>query len=434
MRTGWIFLLALTSCSVSNRGGLFAPKSPHRQYEEKLTGAGLHQSAMGRSWMNAAAKSLSSATSIQLPYLETGYFEADQPASAGYKFNVRRGDKLVVNVSRKPVTGFMLFAELWQQQANGPKYIASADTLLNTLEYEIKEEGQYLIRIQPELLAAGEYSIRITTAASLAFPVSNTKARVGSFWGDARDAGARSHEGVDIFGSFRTPVVAAADGLVHSVTINNLGGKVVFMRPTGKDYSLYYAHLDSQTVSNGQRVSSGEVLGLMGNTGNARNTATHLHFGIYTNGGAVDPLPFIQQDRPQAVSISAPLSGLNTFIRTDKKTSLYTFPGEDAAQREPAPLHTLLQVIAATGAYYKVRLPDGSESFIPYTHTDPVSGSIRSITLTGDTPLFDRPDSSAARKKVLTKGEKIKVNALFDRYYYVIRDSASGWIPVSAGR
>jgi murein DD-endopeptidase MepM/ murein hydrolase activator NlpD len=434
MRTGWILVLALASCSVSNRGGLFAPKSPHKQYEEKITGAGLHQSVMGRSWIDAAARGLSAASTIQLPYAETGYFEADHPASAGYAFNVRRGEKLVVTVSRKPVTGFTLFAELWQQQANGPKYIASADTGSNTLEYEIKEEGRYLVRIQPELLASGEYSIRITTAASLAFPVSNTKARVGSFWGDARDAGARSHEGVDIFGSFRTPVVAAADGFVHFVTVNELGGKVVFMRPAGKEYSLYYAHLDSQTVSSGQRVSSGDVLGLMGNTGNARNTATHLHFGIYTNAGAVDPLPFIQQNRPEPAPISAPLAGLNTLIRTDKNTSLYTFPGADASQREQVPSHTLLQVIAATGSYYKVRLPDGTESFIPHTHTDPAQGSFRSVTLTDNTPLFDKPDSSAARKTVLTKGEKIKVNARFDKYYYVIRDSASGWIAVSAGK
>jgi murein DD-endopeptidase MepM/ murein hydrolase activator NlpD len=434
MRIGWIFILVFASCSVSNRSGLFAPKSPHKQYEEKLTGAGLHQSAMGRSWINAAARGLSSASTIQLPYAETGYFEADHPASAGYTFNVRRGDKLVVSVSRKPVTGFMLFAELWQQKADGPKYISSADTALNTLEYEIKEEGQYLVRLQPELLAAGEYSIRITTAASLAFPVSNTNARVGSFWGDARDAGARSHEGVDIFGSFRTPVVAAADGFVHSVTINNLGGKVVFMRPTGKDYSLYYAHLDSQTVSSGQRVSTGDVLGLMGNTGNARNTATHLHFGIYTNGGPVDPLPFIQQNRPEPLSITAPLIRLNTFIRTDKNTSLYASPGADASQREPVPSRTLLQVIAATGSYYKVRLPDDTESFIPHIHTDPAEGSFRSVTLITDTQLLDKPDSTAARKTVLSKGEKLKVNGLYDRFYHVIRDSASGWIPVSAGK
>ena len=57
---------------------------------------------------------------------------------------------------------------------------------------------------------------------------------------------------------------------------------------------LYYAHLDQQLVSPGERVNAGEIVGTVGNTGNARTTAPHLHFGIYAVGrGAIDPYWFI---------------------------------------------------------------------------------------------------------------------------------------------
>jgi murein DD-endopeptidase MepM/ murein hydrolase activator NlpD len=66
--------------------------------------------------------------------------------------------------------------------------------------------------------------------------------------------------------------IAAANGRISSVTENNLGGKVMFMRPAGKDFTLYYAHLDEQLVSEGQDVRTGDTIGLVGNTGNARTT------------------------------------------------------------------------------------------------------------------------------------------------------------------
>jgi murein DD-endopeptidase MepM/ murein hydrolase activator NlpD len=58
--------------------------------------------------------------------------------------------------------------------------------------------------------------------------------------------------------------------------------------------STYYAHLDRQAVTPGQRVNAGDLVGWVGNTGNARTTPPHLHFGVYlAAAGAVDPLPFI---------------------------------------------------------------------------------------------------------------------------------------------
>jgi len=75
-----------------------------------------------------------------------------------------------------------------------------------------------------------------------------------------------------------------------------LGGKYVWL--SGGMFGLgsaryYYAHLDDFAVESGDKVKKGEVIGYVGNTGNARTTPPHLHFGIYA-GGPVDPEPFLK--------------------------------------------------------------------------------------------------------------------------------------------
>jgi hypothetical protein len=102
-----------------------------------------------------------------------------------------------------------------------------------------------------------------------------TERDIGSRFGAPRDAGARSHHGIDIFARRGTPVVAAATGVVNRVNVTDIGGKVVWVRDVLGN-SLYYAHLDSQAVSSGMRVNVGDTLGFVGNTGNARTTPPHL--------------------------------------------------------------------------------------------------------------------------------------------------------------
>ena len=79
-----------------------------------------------------------------------------------------------------------------------------------------------------------------------------------------------------------------------SAGTNRLGGNVVWIFDPSRGQSHYYAHLEKQAVSTGERVKAGDVVGYVGNTGNARTTPPHLHFGIYSRGeGPVDPLPFV---------------------------------------------------------------------------------------------------------------------------------------------
>ena len=136
---------------------------------------------------------------------------------------------------------------------------------------------------------------KMELSAQLAMPVENIKPRqINDTCGAARSEG-RQHEGIDIFAKRGTPVLSVTQGIVSRVGTNNLGGKVVWV--TGPNLSRhYYAHLDdyADQIQEGDWVEVGEVIGYVGNTGNAKNTPPHLHYGIYLNGqGAINPYPYL---------------------------------------------------------------------------------------------------------------------------------------------
>ncbi|WP_295769037.1 M23 family metallopeptidase [uncultured Mucilaginibacter sp.] len=429
-----LFLIALalfTSCSNKGPLAIFNKLTPHEAYAQRLKDAKLDGTAMGSKWLKAADISLSNALNIKIPYKETGYFSAEKVPSTAFRFDARRGQKLHVVLEKKPAESFDIYMDILQQQADGKiKWLASADTVGLVLDYEIKSDGKYLFRLQPELLRSGEYTLTITSGPSLEFPVSNTgKPNIGSFWGDGRDNGGRKHEGVDIFAKKLTPAIAAADGLVTNVTENNLGGLVVFMRPANRDYTLYYAHLDKQLVQSGQSVRTGDTLGLVGNTGNARNTPSHLHFGIYTGGGAIDPFPFVNRNVQNAKPVSASLTLLNATARTTaKNTRLFVEPDDQSVSRLTLPVSTVVSVEAATGGWYKATLPDGTVGYIISKNVTSAS-SLRKLTIKQRAALLDAPDTvNAARKSVIEAGKQVDVKGSFGNYYLVSDDANTGWI------
>jgi peptidoglycan LD-endopeptidase LytH len=111
-------------------------------------------------------------------------------------------------------------------------------------------------------------------------------------WGAPRSGG-RRHEGVDMIAVRGTPAVAVEAGTVKRMGNGGLGGITVWLRgDSGDEY--YYAHLDGWAggLSVGQHLAVGELLGYVGNTGNAAYTVTHLHFEFHPGGGsAVNPYP-----------------------------------------------------------------------------------------------------------------------------------------------
>jgi len=113
-------------------------------------------------------------------------------------------------------------------------------------------------------------------------------------WGGARSQG-RSHEGIDIFAKRGTPIQATTQGIVSKVGENTLGGRVVFIiGPGGAGH--YYAHLeDYADISPNDWVNTGDIIGYVGDSGNAKGTPPHVHYGIYINGSAVNPYTLLQK-------------------------------------------------------------------------------------------------------------------------------------------
>lgn len=134
---------------------------------------------------------------------------------------------------------------------------------------------------------------RAPAPQQLPMPIETLKPRALRDTWQAPRAPGRRHEGIDIFARKGTPIVSTTEGIVLRQGENSLGGNVVWiLGPAGHRH--YYAHLDEfADLAAGQRIAAGTLLGYVGNTGNARSTPPHLHYGIYTREGAINPYPLL---------------------------------------------------------------------------------------------------------------------------------------------
>jgi murein DD-endopeptidase MepM/ murein hydrolase activator NlpD len=139
---------------------------------------------------------------------------------------------------------------------------------------------------------------------ALVFPVAGTRSVIKDKWGASRAGGIRRHKGIDIHARKGTPVVAVCDGVITDREQGGLGGKALWLKSPKNAWSAYYAHLDKQYVKEGQWVHKGQVIGTVGNTGNARTTPSHLHFGVKKGGSWVNPLPYVKGATKVAVKRS----------------------------------------------------------------------------------------------------------------------------------
>ena len=146
---------------------------------------------------------------------------------------------------------------------------------------------------------------------SLPVPVVGVReSQIRDTWGDARSEG-RTHEGVDIFARRGTPVISTTHGYISSIQVRARGGNTVSVQGPG-GHRHYYAHLDAYgRHREGEWVEAGDTLGFVGTTGNAQGTSPHLHYGIYTSEGPINPYPLLASssaniDQKRAPSNDAP--------------------------------------------------------------------------------------------------------------------------------
>jgi len=277
--------------------------SPRDAFIWRLRLAGLEDSPLAKRWIEAPAEAQSDAEILQRQLFVRKQFKAEQVEAHVFQANLQEGEELLWRLDRTDGGVGTLFASLERLQEDASLSSGQWFTEVRLSSdgqqgnWIVPEDGTYRLVIQPELFANATYTLAMSSGGSLDMPVSGASPQdIGSPFGAPRDGGARRHHGVDIFAPKGTPVVAVTAGRVRTGT-SNLGGKHVWL--AGGWFSVaspryYYAHLDEFAVDSGVTLQAGDVLGYVGNTGNAINTPPHLHFGIYTTGGPVDPEPFIQ--------------------------------------------------------------------------------------------------------------------------------------------
>jgi murein DD-endopeptidase MepM/ murein hydrolase activator NlpD len=169
--------------------------------------------------------------------------------------------------------------------------LGDADKAADELEARLDEEHR-----------SDEFGARLQQARDAARRSSGGPAGAGPFqcplpgstftdtFGAARSGG-RGHQGVDMMAARGTPILATVTGIVSHST-SGLGGNQIWLAGTDGN-SYFYAHLQGYVGAEGL-VSAGDVIGKVGDTGNARGTP-HLHFEIHPGGGkAIDPYPTVR--------------------------------------------------------------------------------------------------------------------------------------------
>ena len=374
LRAAAVLSLGFTmACDAVQSVGRARELTPHERYAQGLRDAGLGATAMGREWLTAADTVLTNTHRITLPFQERGAYDRSQARAVGWAFDVGDGQKISVTLIADGQRA-QIFSDLFVVTTDSVRHFESVAFSVtdsanqSTVQYESSDSVTLVLRIQPELLRGGQYHVSIRSDPAMAFPVEGKgNAAAQSFWGVDREAGRRSHQGVDIFAPRGTPVLAATDGRIRSIDPNNLGGNVIWQADDHRSQSLYYAHLDRHHVTAGMHVNAGDTIGFVGNTGNARTTAPHLHFGIYRRGrGPVDPWPYVRRNVATYAPIRADTMRIGTRVLL--RTAVATLRAGPIARSDTVGTVSgvdTLHVTGATASFYRVELGNGVAGYIP---------------------------------------------------------------------
>lgn len=350
------FLFLLAACEgLKNTAKNVFETSERKKYERSFSGT----DSLMQKWQLAFDSSVKNQLQINDSFVFTINAGGAESYSAGYSIDLKEGDLLIVEAEHV-LPSSKIFVDLLAE--NSPSSIESKILEGGTYRKTIGHSSRYKIIVQPEIGYAQPVNLRFYTQPSAPFPVAGKGNRdIQSFWGANRDGGARRHEGVDIFAKRGNPVVAAVNGLVTRTGNSGLGGKQVWLRDGILGNSLYYAHLDSIMTEVGQTVKIGDTLGTVGNTGNAEGGAPHLHFGIYTRIGAVDPYPFIRKRDVPAFQ-KTNLISVNKTIKSG--SNLRSGAGTAFSIIENISQKTDARVIAVSGEWSHIKTITGAEGFV----------------------------------------------------------------------
>lgn len=386
-----LIAILFSSCEDEKVPKPFQPRNDHEAYEHALDEANLLNTALGIDWKNGSTASLEDPIIISSPYEEAIYVDEKEAVAIGYQFNAKKGQKVQVSISRLSNQSGKTFVDLFRVDENNKfRHVASADSEELLLGFEPRKDAKYILRFQPELLRGGQFKITIENVPTLKFPVAGkTASAIGSLWGADRDGGKRSHEGVDIFADRGTPIIAPTDGYVRTAGVRGIGGNVVWLYDSKRSQSLYFAHLNKILVKKGDRISIGDTLGTVGNTGNARTTPPHLHFGIYQN-GATNPITHLKAEGPRLRQVDRSLGYLGDDIRLNKSTRMLL--GATGNKSILLSKDQIAKAIGINARQYRIELPDGRTGYVNKSTLSGLERSLGNLYFSDNGVLLKRPD------------------------------------------
>ncbi len=238
-------------------------------------------------------------------------------------------------------------------------------------------------------------------------------------WGAPRSGG-RAHEGVDMMGPKGTPLLAAADGVITWFRHDDVRGN--YLELTGDDGWVYhYSHMNNDTpgtddganpfeyayapgMERGVRVSAGQLIAYMGDSGNAENAGSHLHFEIETpDGQAINPTPSVDAARTRVGMPSIPASLLGPF---DSALALSTEVFTTFTGREPTSAEVSLLAHAVV---------DGglANAIVPYVDS---ASSVAQIDRLYVAYFLRRPDFGGLQYWLGIRGSGTSVTQIADSF------------------
>lgn len=240
------------------------------------------------------------ATRLRLRHQAVGaYVHGNQPAAeAAYG---------AVNPSEAEERTTMIAAVVDADQDHASELLARRLAVTATLSRVLEQSAQAEAEVRVARGQADDLRVRVQSAevalrvaqeggdlvvTGFVFPVADPHTFSSTF--GAPRVG-HSHQGNDIFAPMGTPLLATERGVLTNIGTGTLGGiKLWLVGESGTQY--YYAHLSAYAdgIYDGMPVEAGQVIGYVGNTGNAISTPPHCHFEIHPDGGdAIDPYPLL---------------------------------------------------------------------------------------------------------------------------------------------